>query len=429
VTLPCPRLRPTIDLARIDADGMQMVCLYDRQDPDTSQVVISQPGLLLASLLDGRRDVGAVRAALALRTGLVVAEGQILDFVRQLDQAYLLDSDRYRIRRAEAVDTFRRSRTRPAAHAGQAYPTDPAELRSFLDAAYVAPGGPGGPPTLVRGPTPRALIAPHIDLHRGRHSYAWGYRELAEREPAELYVLLGTCHTPMSTPFAATAKAYDTPLGPVRTDSHFLERLARRAPFDLFADEFSHRGEHSLEFQALYLRYLGHAGGSGAAPIVPILCVPPDDLADGETPGRVSAVQEFLAALRETVAEDGRRVCYVVGGDLAHVGPQFGDPAAVDQRFAAHVEAADRAMLELVARGDADGFYRQVIQEASGPGMAGDRDASAGAGGGPRRICGLAPIYAVLRLLGPSEGRVLHYDRWIDAGGAGSVTFGCVVFP
>jgi hypothetical protein len=37
-------------------------------------------------------------------------------------------------------------------------------------------------------------------------------------------------------------------------------------------------------------------------------------------------------------------------------------------------------------------------------------------------------MYALLRLVDRTNGEVLHYDQWIDAGGAGSVTFGCVVF-
>ena len=421
----CPRLRPTVDLARVQADGQSLICLYDRQDPSGGQVVISEPALLLASLLDGERTVPAVRAAFALRTGLSLTERQVAEFVRGLDDANLLDSDRYRDRLRERVEAFQRLPTRPAAHAGGAYPADPAALRTFLDARYTIAGGPGAAPSDRTGESLRALVAPHIDLHRGGHSYAWGYRELAEREPADLYVLLGTCHLPMATPFAATAKAYDTPLGPVRADRAFLDRLARRAPYDIFADEFSHRGEHSLEFQALYLRYLGHAADDGTAAVAPILCVPPQDLPDGALPSESPALGEMLAALRETIAEDGRRICLVAGADFAHVGPQFGDPARVDRPFADHVRAGDLAMLELIARGDADGFYRQVVDEAPGAGMAGE----ARAVGGPRRICGLAPIYALLWLLGPSDGRVLHYDQWIDDRGAGSVTFGCVAFP
>lgn len=426
-TGPCPPLRSAVELARVQADGASMICVYDPQDP-AAQIVVSEPALLLASLLDGERTVEGVRAAFVVRTGMAVSEPQVADFVRQLDQANLLHSDRYRARLRESVERFRRSPTRAAAHAGGAYPADAAQLRRFLDARWTARGGPGGPPAPPSGASLRGLIAPHIDLHRGGHSYAWGYRALAEREPAELYVLLGTCHTPMETPFAATAKAYETPFGPVAADRALLHRLAGRAPFDLYAEEYAHRSEHALEFQALYLRYVRHAGDApDRATVVPILCIPPSGLPDGATPRDAPRVHEFLVALRETLAEDGRRVCLIAGADFAHVGPQFGDPAPVDRGFADHVRAGDAAMLECVARGDADGFYRQVVGESPGADMAADGHPRAV--GGPRRICGLSPMYAFLWLLGPSDGQVLHYDQWIDRGGAGSVTFGCVAFP
>jgi AmmeMemoRadiSam system protein B len=322
------------------------------------------------------------------------------------------------------AEAFRALPSRPAVHAGGAYPGEPAGLRAFLERQYTAPGGPGALPGPVTRPTPRALIAPHIDLHRGGHSYAWGYRALAESEPADLYVLLGTCHLPMRRPFAATSLPYDTPFGAVTGDAAFLARLQERAPFDIYEDELSHRREHALEFQAVHLRHLGHTGDGGPATVVSILCVPPAAVPDGGTPRDDPATEQFIQALAETVAEDGRRVCYIGGADFAHVGPQFGDPAPVDQRFADHVRVGDLAMLALAAEGDADGFYRQVVQEAPGPGMAGESVAV----GGPRRICGLAPMYALLRLVDGVRGSIVHYDQWIDQGGAGSVTFGCVLF-
>jgi hypothetical protein len=420
-----PRLRPGVDVASVGTEqGEDLVCLFDRQEPGGGQVVITRAGLLLASLLDGTRTAGAVRAAFGLRVGRAPSASEITAFVEQLDRANLLDSPSYRAGQQRVADEYRASPTRPAVHAGGAYPGDPAMLRGFLDARYTMQGGPGVRPGPVSHPSRRGLIAPHIDLHRGGHSYAWGYRALAESEPAELYVLLGTCHQPMRRPFAATALPYDTPFGPTVADGDFLDRLQRRAPFDIFEDELSHRREHALEFQAVYLRYLGHSGGEGPARVVSILCVPPGSLPEGGTPRDDAATEELIQALAETVAEDGRRVCFIAGADFAHVGPRFGDPSPVDRRFAEHVRAGDLAMLEQCAAGDADGFYRQVVQEPRGSGMAGDSLAV----GGPRRICGLAPMYALLRLVDRQHGEVLHYDQWIDQGGAGSVTFGCVLF-
>jgi AmmeMemoRadiSam system protein B len=405
-------------------DGEELVCLFDRQDPSGGQVVITRGGLLLASLLDGARTPAAIRSVFALRTGSTLGPGEVEDFVRQLDSANLLDSPSYRERLRRVADTFRAQPARAAVHAGGAYPGEPAALRRFLESRYTADGGPGRTPGPVSRPSRRAFIAPHIDLHRGGHSYAWGYGALAESEPADLYILLGTSHMPMSQPFAVTARPYDTPFGPVLNDPAFLERLARLAPFDIFESELSHQREHALEFQAVYLRYLEHSGGAGTAPAVPILCVPPAWLPEGGTPRDDDATEEFVAALTDVLAEDGRRVCFVAGADFAHVGPQFGDPSPVDRRFAEQVRAGDLAMLDLVAKGDADGFYRQVVEEPTGPGMAGDSRAI----GGPRRICGLAPMYALLRLADRADGEILHYDQWIDQGGAGSVTFGCVIF-
>jgi len=422
---PCPPLRPGIDAARVPAqDGEELVCLFDRQDPSGGQVVITRGGVLLASLLDGVRTPAAIRSVFALRTGSTLRPGEVEAFVRQLDSANLLDSPSYRDRLRQISETFRARPVRAAVHAGGAYPGEPAALRAFLESRYTAEGGPGRTPGPASRPSRRGLIAPHIDLHRGGHSYAWGYGALAESEPAELYILFGTSHMPMSQPFAATARPYDTPFGPVVNDADFLDRLAKRAPFDIFEAELGHQREHALEFQAVYLRYLGHSGGPSTAPAVPILCVPPVWLPDGGTPRDDAATEELLAALMEVLAEDGRRVCFVAGADFAHVGPQFGDPSPVDDRFADQVRAGDLVMLDLVAQGDADAFYRQVVEEPSGPGMAGDSRAV----GGPRRICGLAPMYALLRLVDGASGEILHYDQWIDRGGAGSVTFGCVIF-
>src|SRR5207253_3003862 len=81
-------------------------------------------------------------------------------------------------------------------------------------------------------PAVEAIIAPHIDFHRGGPAYAWAYRDLAERCAADLFVIVGTCHVGMRHPFALTRKDYDTPLAPARADRDFVEALAARAALD-----------------------------------------------------------------------------------------------------------------------------------------------------------------------------------------------------
>jgi AmmeMemoRadiSam system protein B len=216
----------------------------------------------------------------------------------------------------------------------------------------------------------------------------------------------------MRSPIAATRKAYATPFGPAPAAQRFLDTLAREYAGNLFEDEFSHRTEHSLEFQALYLRYLGRVGEPAGSPVAPLLCGGLHEWGAGESaPIRDPGVTEAIEALRRTLVQFPGRVCLIAGADLAHVGPQFGDRAPLTPAALGAVAKADREMLDIICQGDAEGFYEQVMA---------DNDA--------RRICGLSPIYYLLSLLGPSRGKLLKYSQWADRAGQGSVTYAGVIF-
>jgi AmmeMemoRadiSam system protein B len=276
-----------------------------------------------------------------------------------------------------------------------------------MDGFFVEPEGPGA----IRWdtaalPAVRGLVAPHIDFHRGGPAYAWGYGSLAERSPADCFVILGTCHAGMAEPFALTRKAYETPLGAAPVDEDLVDALVRRAGQDLFAAEPAHRTEHSIEFQAVFLRYL--FGGRREVTIVPVLAsFVHEALALGRSPEDDSRVPRFLDALADAIAASGRRVCVIAGADLAHVGPQFGDSESVTPAWQRDLEAEDRAMLDTVEAGDARAFFESARRD-------GDR----------RRVCGLSPIYALLRVLPAARGELRRYAQWPDPGG--TVTFASV---
>jgi MEMO1 family protein len=406
-----PRPRPVEVLPTV-IEGQQLYCLRDHIEPTGPAVLVSREGLFLLSLMDGARDLLRLRTAFTLRTGATITAAQVEAFVHQLDDACLLVGPRFDGRLAELRAAFQAAPNRTAMHAGGAYAGEAGALEAALDAYFLAPDGPGSPPVAANGRELVGLVAPHVDLHRGGPTYAWAYRALAEAADPELIVLLGTCHAPMDTPFAATTKDYDTPLGPLPTDAAFVRDLAARYSGDLFADEFAHRAEHALEFQAVYLRYLQRRGWLGPVQVVPILCGSPHaHVGRDTTPREVAQIAAFLALLGERLAADGRRVCVLAGADLAHVGPQFGDPVPVTEPFLAEVDAADRAMLALAAGGDADAFYRNVMSD-------GDR----------RRICGIAPMDTMLRLLPDTRGEVLRYTQWADPNGHASVTFASVAY-
>jgi AmmeMemoRadiSam system protein B len=400
-----PRLRP-LEAFPVEQDGRSGIALRDPSGFTDAVLVVQPPLLDVISLFDGDHSLLDIQAVFMRRYGEILPRDRLEQIVSQLDEHGFLESPGF-ARRREAVEAaFRASPVRPAVHAGGAYAGEPDALRAQITGFFNHPEGPGaeGP---GGGGAPAGIIAPHIDFHRGGPVYAWAYREL-ERSPADLFVILGTCHGGMAHPFALTLKPFATPLGEAPVDLEVAEALSRRYGPDLLASEGAHRAEHSIEFQVVFLRYL--LGGRREFTILPVLAsFLHENLSAGKPPESDPRVPRFLDALVETLARSGRRACLIAGADLAHVGPRFGDPRPVGTATLARLEQEDRAMLEAVAAVDPGAFYESVARD-------GDR----------RRICGLSPIYALLRCLGGGQGRLLRYGQWPDPQGV--VTFASLAF-
>lgn len=308
-------------------------------------------------------------------------------------------------------------RPRPAAHAGSAYPRQPRELRATLAQYFAAVPSNASAADCKRGRRAllRGLLSPHIDPTRGARGYVRAYGRLAEDCRATTFVIFGTAHDYMQKWFCATDRDFATPLGVVRTDRRYLAKLTAHLSsslvgrhMDLFAEAPAHRGEHSIEFQVLFLRYV--LGARRPLRIVPILVSSFVELIErGLQPDDCPEIQCFLAALRAAEAAHSRPVCYVSGADLAHLGRRFGDRGLLGARHLAALETDDRKLLAQVCHGSADGWFRHVAR-------CGDRN----------RICGLAPTYMLLKAVGLAKGELLHYGQAVAAGGTACVSFASV---
>jgi MEMO1 family protein len=403
-----PRLR-AVESFPVEHEGRSCIALRDPGGYTDAIVLLHGALLEIVSLFDGQHTVADIQAVVMRRHGQLIERRQIEEIAEALDEQGFLESPRFADRRAVIDGSFLASPTRPAAHAGGAYAGDAADLRGMLEGFFTPPDGPG-PIDRARAAEPevRGVIAPHIDYHRGGPAYAWAYRELAERSRADLFVILGTCHAGMEHPFALTRKDYASPLGAAPVDRDFVDALATRARQDCFGSELAHRVEHSIELQAVFLRYL--FADRRDVRIVPVLAsFAHEAMHRGRRPDDDPRVPRFLDALGETIAASGRRVALIAGADLAHVGPRFGDPEPVDGPELARIEREDAVMLESVEAGDPRAFFESVASD-------GDR----------RRICGYSPIYALLRALGGATGSVKRYGQWPDSNGM--VSFASVVF-
>lgn len=410
------RLRP-IDAFPVEQDGRTLIYLKDPLNLATP-IGISTVGYFILAHLDGRHSVVDIQEAYAKKFGSLLPASELKMFVDMLDEHYYLESERFQKHQDFVVQEFRRLRTRPAAHVGGVYPADPKELVKQLDGFFTAADGPGLPDAQMRALAPRAIVAPHIDFLRGGPAYAWAYKSLAESAGADLYILLGTSHCSGRSPYILTLKDFETPLGLVETDRELVQSLQADCGDDCFADEYLHRGEHSLEFQVVFLKYIAQKRaeltGQPEKPfkIVPILVSSfHSSVVSQRLPDESPVVASFLKSLRGLAARDKRDVCFIAGVDLAHVGRQFGDREPITDNFLKWVESEDRALVGCLEQLDAPGFFQAIAK---------DQD--------KRRICGFSPLYSLIHLLVGTQGKLLKYNQAFTPETGSAVTFTSLIF-
>jgi AmmeMemoRadiSam system protein B len=402
-----PKVRP-LEAFPIQVEGKEMFGLKDPVGIAPDVVFVPPEAFFLISLMDGSNGLRDMQAAYMRKYGTLLFSDKIAELIAQLDSYFLLENRHFEDHLQRLRNEFREAKTRKAAFANRGYEADPAMLKAQLTGYFTGHGGPGLPDEGAEKRVLKGFVAPHIDFTRGGTCYAHAYKALGESHAADLFCILGTCHTPMQNPFAFTCKAFETPLGTVEVATDIVEECAQRLPFDPFHDEFSHRTEHAIEFQVVFLQYLL---GKRAFTILPILCNSFHDMIlGGVSPMAYPLYPDAIAILKEHVVPHPS-LCLVASADLAHVGPQFGDGETVTPGVLAAVKAKDDQMLGHVANLQGEEFYRFIFQE---------RD--------QRNICGLPPIYALLHLIEAQTGEVLHYQQWSDPQGQGAVTFASMAF-
>ncbi len=358
---------------------------------------------------DGQTTLGDIQARVLRETGQFLAMKQLEDLVRRLDEAMVLDGPAF----AKFYEQYRQSGLRPAALAGRSYAATLRSLRAQLEQFFVGHGGSGEPAHDGQAATRagfRGILSPHIDFQRGGPVYTWSYRELVERTDARTFVILGVAHQYCRRRFVLTRKDFETPLGVVPTDRAYIDGLVDLAGRDLFDDELAHRTEHSIEFQVVFLQYL--LGGRRDFTIVPILVGSFHDLMErGIDPIDDPDVRRFIDALRSVESGHDRKVAYIGGIDLCHVGPEFGDANPVDPPLQEQIRLFDGQMLDRAAAGDAEGWFK-----------------TAGAVGNRWRVCGLAATYTFLHAIGPARGKLLKYDQALDDRRTCCVSFASMAF-
>ncbi len=401
-----PAIR-AIEIVPVKEGDEQLFCLYDPLGYVDEQIVLSPAALLIASSLDGVRDIGAIQKELAAHlNGMVVKPEIIANVVNYLDENGFLLSERFFSIRDAVEARYQLERDRPPFHAGKAYPANPDELRALIDSYFLLEGGPGPLSDISvpqNGSPALCVIAPHIDFTRGAVAYAHSYASLYRRKKPETVLLFGVAHNCVPPPFILSRKNFATPFGVLETNQRVVNILEEACDWNPLEYEFVQRTEHSIEFQAVMLSYLY----GESVRIVPVLCSPFSEGHAEKNPARIPKVQRFLEASQQLLREHSDTITVIAGADLAHVGLQFGDDFEIDDDIIEAVARRDREDLGQLVHQPAESFYASVLSDNNS-----------------RRVCGLGCIYAAMKVVEPlaKSQQLLHYGYAPDPMG-GIVSF------
>ena len=396
-----PKLR-LLEPQLVDYEGQRMIYLHDSQGIAKDGALIPQPLAPLLSLCDGTRDISGLRSGLLVRTGNTLPEDVIARIVEQLDDALLIENGAYIQAAAEVVRRYRQARHRPPSHAGPVYPGDAAGLRRAIE-DYCAET-PVSQEDINSNGTLAGMLCPHIDYARGHKTYA----ELWQRAgpslaDLEMVVIFGTDHSGGLGAITPTRQSYFTPHGKLPTDVEVVDGLVDViGEGDAFAEEIHHINEHSIELASVWLH---HFLGGRECSVVPVLCGSFHHFVSGRGhPAEDARIKAAVQYLRNATA--GKKTLVIAAGDLAHMGPAFGDSAPLDTIARAKLSAEDSASMEDICNGDAEAFFERSRAESDS-----------------RRICGISPIYLMLALLEDKRlhGESLGYDQCPADSQGGSV--------
>lgn len=396
-----PRLRMDLDFMPSPVEDRPGLLIRDSRG--YSDAVLIVPPVLAACLecFDGARTDLDLREMLVRITGELDISPVQEQLIGTLRSAGFLEDETYADLRDARHREFAESAMREPGHAGSAYPEERDELRSVFSQYLLNRNAPAEDERLV------AIAAPHVSPFGGWQTYREAYGALGEVHRDRIFVVLGTSHYGEPDRFGLTRKPFVTPYGIARTELSLINELADEPAANM--EDYCHAAEHSIEFQILFLQ---HLYGPDIR-VVPILCGSyARSIYEGGLPEDNESVRRFLGRLGEVGAREGKRLLWVLGIDMAHMGTRYGDSleAAADRGEMLEVARRDRARIERVNEADARGFW-ELVQE--------NHD--------DLKWCGSSPLYTFLKAMPDVRGKVRGYEQWnIDE--ASVVSFAALSF-
>ncbi|MEW5944631.1 MAG: AmmeMemoRadiSam system protein B [bacterium] len=194
---------------------------------------------------------------------------------------------------------------------------------------------------------PAGGVVPHAGWVFSGFTAGKVFAAIRERSMPATFVLFGAVHRyGVDAPALMDEGVWETPLGDLEVCGETASAIKERAGGLVEVNPRAHEGEHSIEVQAPFIKYL-----FPGARIVPILAPP------------VEASVEAGKAVGEVVKDNGGRAVALGSTDLTHYGHEYGfAPKGTGEEGLKWVrEVNDRRMIELMTTLRAD----EILAEAA----------------------------------------------------------------
>lgn len=396
-------MRHDLQAVPVTCEGRQFITFIDPMRLTREGFALDARVAPLLAMLDGRHDLRDIQEVfMHLSGGAIVPMEDIEALIRQFDQAFLLDSEAFRLMKKTVIEDFAGKTVREPMLAGISYEQDPERLTEHIASVEAEL-----PPLSVSGRDIVGILAPHIEIVSAEKAYVDAYRRVRGKA-YDLVIILGVNHHGGPEPFCLTGKDFVTPLGTLVTDREFVSELKTALPHgSLTPCDYDHLAEHSIEFQAVFLaNYLGTS-----ARIVPVLCAGiHEHLANGTDYLGDERVRAFIDAVLRIIEKTERTVLFVSGVDFSHVGRKFGHHLSAETLIGRAV-ANDRVIIDHLMNARASDIFLNARET-----------------GDQYNVCGLSSMMIFSALTGRCAAELLHHGTYDEPATASAVTFASMVF-
>ncbi|MFH1064429.1 MAG: AmmeMemoRadiSam system protein B, partial [Candidatus Woesearchaeota archaeon] len=214
--------------------------------------------------------------------------------------------------------------------AGQFYPAVKAELVKDIKASFTSKFGPGALPGKRGTKKIAGVISPHAGYFFSGAGNAWAFKELAEAEFPDTYIIIGVNHPGAKT--CSSSEDWKTPLGTVKCDTELIKKIEEKG---IPIDNEAHHGEHSIEVQLPFLQSISKDNAEKLK-IAPIMIA-------GREFGKMGS------KIKDAVDELGRNVVVICSSDFTHYGSNY-DYVPFESYIKENMERGDMTAINFIVK-------------------------------------------------------------------------------